>query len=235
MAKFSKLNTYAALTLCAFLSPGCNNSPKSTVSYDNAPLPSDSITESATIISDTVRIETSPIHSSNAGIRIVAKKQDYGIQTIEYRYEFKAGAEPNKGTIGETATLCDVNFDGFNDILINIGRYGNQNTQHYDCYVWNETEQKFKSAPSFKKIDNPVIDSEENCIFSSVRSSAAEHIYQKWEYFNNSFRLTAQLIQQFDAFGKQTVYSESLYETKEVHRGVARDKISPFWSSIIMD
>lgn len=233
MAKISKLNTIVALTFCALLSTGCNKT-KSTVSYVSDSLPSDSITEMAAI-SDTVRIETFHIHSSNAGIRIVAKKQDYGIQTIDYRYEFKTGAEPNKGSISETATLCDVNFDGFNDILIDLGKYGNQGIQRYDCYVWNEAEQKFKPAPSFKKIDNPVINAEENCIFSSARSYAAEHIYQKWEYFNNSFRLTAQLIQQFNAFGKRTVYSESLYETKEVHRGVSRDEISPFWNCIIIE
>lgn len=36
--------------------------------------------------------------------------------------------------------LQDVSFDGKDDILVNLGQYGNQMIQYYDCLVWNETK-----------------------------------------------------------------------------------------------
>lgn len=110
------------------------------------------------------------------GLRIVLfDKQGKTAQEISYSYPSDIEFADNLN-IG--VNLQDVNFDGKDDILVNLGRYGNQMIQYYDCLVWDEIKNLYRRDESFKQIENPQINNEKRCIFSSSRISAASYMLQ---------------------------------------------------------
>lgn len=79
----------------------------------------------------------------------------------------------------------DVNFDGKNDILILDGHYGNQGFVTYTCYL--QTESGFEICPSFSKIVNPSVNSEDEVILSFERIWAASHGWEMYYYIDGEF------------------------------------------------
>ena len=93
--------------------------------------------------------------------------------------------------------LQDVSFDGKDDILVNLGQYSNQMIQYYDCFVWDETKGQYCKDESFRQIENPQINNEKRCVFSSSRISAASYSYKRFEFIEGHFIETAVLTQTF--------------------------------------
>jgi len=59
-------------------------------------------------------------------------------------------------------TFEDVNFDGYNDVLIK-----QKDSRYYSCWIFNEKEKRFSFLPEFSKIQSPVFDKEKKQIISS--------------------------------------------------------------------
>lgn len=170
------------------------------------------------------------------GLRIALfDKQGKIAQEISYSYPSDIEFADNLN-IG--VNLQDVNFDGKDDILVNLGQYGNQMIQYYYCLVWDETKNLYRRDESFKQIENPQINKEKQCIFSSSRISAASYSYKRFEFIGGHFVETATLTQTFRASKqpflfteKQNVKSKGLVT---LHKDVSVDKINRDWLSIIM-
>lgn len=79
----------------------------------------------------------------------------------------------------------DVNFDGKNDILVLQGHSGTQGLVTYTCYLQNESG--FELCPSFSKIENPKVNSEDEVILASWRNWAASHGWEMYYYIDGEF------------------------------------------------
>ena len=134
--------------------------------------------------------------------------------------------------------LQDVSFDGKDDILVNLGQYGNQMIQYYDCFVWDETKGQYCKDESFRQIENPQINNEKRCVFSSSRISAASYSYKRFEFIEGHFIETAVLTQTFRASKQPPLFTEKQYVKGRgwvtLHKDVPVDKINRDWLSIIM-
>ncbi len=157
------------------------------------------------------------------------------VQEISYSYPSDIEFANN---LNVWANLQDVNFDGKDDILVNLGQYGNQMIQYYDCHVWDETKNLYRRDESFKQIENPQISKEKQCIFSSSRISAASYSYKRFEFIDGRFMETAALIQTFRASKQPPLFTEKQYVKSKglvtLHKDVSVDKINRDWLSIIM-
>lgn len=134
--------------------------------------------------------------------------------------------------------LQDVSFDGKDDILVNLGQYSNQIIQYYDCFVWDETKGQYCKDESFRQIENPQINNEKRCVFSSSRISAASYSYKRFEFIEGHFIETAVLTQTFRASKQPPLFTEKQYVKGRgwvtLHKDVPVDKINRDWLSIIM-
>lgn len=134
--------------------------------------------------------------------------------------------------------LQDVSFDGKDDILVNLGQYSNQMIQYYDCFVWDETKGQYCKDESFRQIENPQINNEKRCVFSSSRISAASYSYKRFEFIEGHFIETAVLTQTFRASKQPPLFTEKQYVKGRgwvtLHKDVPVDKINRDWLSIIM-
>ena len=133
--------------------------------------------------------------------------------------------------------LQDVSFDGKDDILVNLGQYSNQMIQYYDCFVWDETKGQYCKDESFRQIENPQINNEKRCVFSSSRISAASYSYKRFEFIEGHFIETAVLTQTFRASKQPPLFTEKQYVKGRgwvtLHKDVPVDKINRDWLSII--
>ena len=134
--------------------------------------------------------------------------------------------------------LQDVSFDGKDDILVNLGQYSNQMIQYYDCFVWDETKGQYCKDESFRQIENPQINNEKRCVFSSSRISAASYSYKRFEFIEGHFIETAVLTKTFRASKQPPLFTEKQYVKGRgwvtLHKDVPVDKINRDWLSIIM-
>ena len=134
--------------------------------------------------------------------------------------------------------LQDVSFDGKDDILVNLGQYSNLMIQYYDCFVWDETKGQYCKDESFRQIENPQINNEKRCVFSSSRISAASYSYKRFEFIEGHFIETAVLTQTFRASKQPPLFTEKQYVKGRgwvtLHKDVPVDKINRDWLSIIM-
>ena len=134
--------------------------------------------------------------------------------------------------------LQDVSFDGKDDILVNLSQYSNQMIQYYDCFVWDETKGQYCKDESFRQIENPQINNEKRCVFSSSRISAASYSYKRFEFIEGHFIETAVLTQTFRASKQPPLFTEKQYVKGRgwvtLHKDVPVDKINRDWLSIIM-
>lgn len=170
------------------------------------------------------------------GLQIILfDKQGKTTQEISYSYPPDIEFANN---LDVWVNLQDVSFDGKDDILVNLGQYGNQMIQYYDCLVWDETKGQFVKDESFRQIENPQINNEKRCVFSSSRISAASYSYKRFEFIDGRFVETAALNQTFRASKQPPLFTEKQYVKSKgwvtLHKDVSIGKISHDWLSIIM-
>lgn len=135
---------------------------------------------------DSVRTEQTGVQfTDTAGLELPVSfnvrvyKGNKQIQAFSYKYIWSWNL-PNTD-VDAKIRLCDVDFDGNKDLLINLGAYGNQGITYYDCYLWNVEHERFSHFPVFKEIGNPKIVASDRVIISSSRSSAVEYLYSKYK------------------------------------------------------
>ncbi len=85
-------------------------------------------------------------------------------------------------------TIVDVNFDGFDDILVYYDSVGNQAGSIYHCYLYNDG--LYEEYSDFTQILNPSIDVVNKMVYSSNRGSASNRLYMIYQFIDGEFVVT---------------------------------------------
>ena len=117
----------------------------------------------------------------------------------------------------------DVNFDGYNDLI--IPHEHPANAVYFKAYIWNVSKQGFVYAPSFENIENFVLDNDNKRILSHRTASRittyAIHLYDEtsddfllkklvcWQPTDdeNTMHFTEE---EYNAMGKSTIINDCL-------------------------
>lgn len=132
---------------------------------------------------------------SDINISVFGRKGNI-IQVIPYHFEKPESYFPD-------IKFLDVNFDGQKDMLIRLRTLGK-----YDCFLWDKSKKKYIRETSFKKIPHPQINRQQKCIYSNRYISATERIFEKYEYKNGKFSVTASLTRKTDNNRNSGSYTE---------------------------
>lgn len=82
----------------------------------------------------------------------------------------------------------DINFDGYPDLLIYIGRNSvGRIEDYYAAYVWDEENGYLALIPGFDEIPNPEFHADSKTITSTTRTDAAEKT--TWTYVWDGWQL----------------------------------------------
>lgn len=166
------------------------------------------------------------------GNKITVYRSNQELQSIICNYDWSEYGKPmDVKSIGKT-TYEDVNFDNKKDLVVYLGAFGNQGVQYYQCYLWNDKNQKFLISPSFQQIANPTINNDTRCIYSFSRTSANEYEHIKYEFRNGIFVQTASLVERKEKNGFS--YIEKRENDKTVVKTSSLKDIDKEWKQYII-
>ena len=124
--------------------------------------------------------------------------------------QYADGEDPmqiDNDTIGQVINK-DVNFDGYDDLLVYRGAFGNQGLKRYDCFVWNHWTDSFYSVDGFEKLSNPEFDVDAKTIITTERGNAATYHYYKYKFSGiTSYTMIGSITEKVNAQGK-SIYTE---------------------------
>ena len=84
--------------------------------------------------------------------------------------------------------VTDVNFDGHMDVIIKETHYyATHSRTQYNGWLWDAKSKQFVFSESLTKINNPVIDSERECIYSSGHIGFDNDYYRIYRYIDGKF------------------------------------------------
>ncbi len=96
--------------------------------------------------------------------------------------------------------LIDLNFDGYSDLAVCVGRYGEDKALYFDAWIWDPEEfgGLFVRAEGFRNIPNPVVDNANQCIRQMIPAPAIKEDAmvidreklrqpQEWKYRDGKF------------------------------------------------
>lgn len=122
-----------------------------------------------------------PYHATNIMV--------YNNKTNDFIQEITVNTNGvDKNTLG--LNLVDVNFDGYNDILLLKDIQGSHANYIYNSYIWNHSIGEFVKNESFSNIINPAIDSKNKKILSVSTNWAASHTFRMYSFLEGEFVLT---------------------------------------------
>ena len=120
------------------------------------------------------------------------RREGYALQTIDvYQGDtlLQSISIPELTWEGQTLqstleiVMEDVNFDGYQDILVFDVLNGNYRTE-WIYLVWNVEEQKFENDIRLNQISLAVFDQEKQLIYGMERGGAAYHYYSTYQYID---------------------------------------------------
>ncbi len=88
----------------------------------------------------------------------------------------------------ETLFLKDVNFDGHDDVIVEIGNFGGKGFERYSGYLYNQGQYEINE--SFLEYQNLALDSENKRLISSANGSSNTETWYEVEYLNGNFETT---------------------------------------------
>ena len=134
-------------------------------------------------------------------------------------------------TIGQVF-YKDINFDGYDDLLIYRGAFGNQGVKHYDCFIWNDGTDSFYNGNGFEKLSNPVFDADTKSIITFERGNAATYHYYRYKFSDIvSYKMVGSVTQKVNAQRKSTYTERKRINgvMKVVRANVPLSQISKEW------
>ncbi len=147
------------------------------------------------------------------GLKLNIKKDNETLQTIDYEYPQRCFEEAV--FVEKRFELLDVNFDGFKDILIYLGSYGNQGVVYKDCFLWNNKNQLFENYNSFQEIPNPQIDEHGKCIYGFFRNHSGHCTYEFYAWNENELACNYRIHKIYSALQLPELYEISVPENKD--------------------
>ncbi|MGP1561440.1 MAG: XAC2610-related protein [Helicobacteraceae bacterium] len=134
------------------------------------------------------------------------------IQKIVYQYPLES---QNAVFVEKKFEIIDVNFDGFKDILIYLGSYGNQGVVYKDCFLWNDKKYLFENYSPFKSIPNPQIDENERRIYGNLRNSFSHYIYKLYSWDKNKLNRNYEIHKIHSAVQLAEIYEIAIPKDKD--------------------
>ena len=131
-------------------------------------------------------IQLEELEASGKCLKLRVKNGGEVVQTIEYQYPRES--LENAVFVESRYELSDVNFDGYDDLLIYLGSYGNQGVVYKDCFLWNAAASLFERCGAFKNIPNPVVDTQGGFIHGSTRRNAGHYVFELWSWSDGNLR-----------------------------------------------
>lgn len=116
-------------------------------------------------------------------ISIKREKDDFS-QNIIMNKDEDVALLPSEDNMVE---IRDVNFDGYEDVMIHKGNYGAQGTKIYEAYIWDEQSKKLVRKESFNLIPNPEIDYDNEVVLGENRENSSTHDYFVYKYENSKY------------------------------------------------
>ena len=119
--------------------------------------------------------------------------------------------------------VVDINFDGYQDVIILKCLSGAHDNSWYDCWLWNPETSTFVESEAFEMIANPALDAEKKCIYSTGGSGAGCATWNIYQYINGEFICTNTLEYEYDMDLAGLHFIETRLENGE--RIVIRDNV----------
>lgn len=155
----------------------------------------------------------------NSVINIEIYKNNQLIQTLKYNYE-------DTFMLIKHFEIIDLNFDGFDDILISAGLTPNRGQQYYVAYLWNERQNEFIFLSGAQDIINMKIDKENKLIYSSYMLNDDRVEYYVYSFCDDKLILKDFIVQQ----EKKNKLYYTISSSKQLQE---YNEINLFWKNII--
>jgi hypothetical protein len=115
--------------------------------------------------------------------------------------------------------VTDVNFDGYNDVIILNTFAGAHANTWYDCWLWDVETSSFAASKSFAEICNPALDAEKKCIYSAGGSGAYFWGGRIYQYIDGKFVVTNELDTDADGLVERALVNGKMEIVREVYYG----------------
>lgn len=89
--------------------------------------------------------------------------------------------------------VVDVNFDGFNDVIILKDFSGAHGNTWYNCWLWDPKTSSFVESEAFADICNPALDPKKKSIYSTGGSGAGNKQWDIYQFIKDEFVVTNSL------------------------------------------
>ncbi len=119
----------------------------------------------------------------------VYDKNGKKIQTIR-----DAGYLTNKNY---TLDMIDVNFDGYEDMMIYSHDGGVGPNNGYNFYVYNPKSKRFEHNLILSGLTQTQVDTKAKMIIAAWRNGAAEHGYEEYKWINGKLTMTKQTVETY--------------------------------------
>lgn len=119
----------------------------------------------------------------------IYNKNNKKIQTIR-----NAGYLTNKNY---TLDMIDVNFDGYEDMIIYSHDGGAVPNNGYNFYVYNSKSKLFEYNLTLSDLTQTQVDIKAKMITSAWRNGAAEHGYAEYKWINGKLIMTKQTVETY--------------------------------------
>lgn len=147
------------------------------------------------------------------GVTLWLLDEDCRQYEISYQYNLE-GAQSFQGEI----LMADVNFDGREDILIDTGKYKEDDAHYYACFLWSEEEQNYIQQDDIVLSSRPI---ESRLIYKEeMRYSKAEVLEGTWQITGcagaaSVYGLSAE--EQEEIIGSNIAYRSKLHRQYQEH------------------
>lgn len=124
----------------------------------------------------------------SAAINVYDRASGDCVQQLQYDFPLDFLPDHIDGKL----TALDIDGDGNDDLLLDLGNYGAHGTAYAACYLYRNG--RYVLLPSFTSIQNPVVLPGSGTVLSSWRDDEAEYCYAKYELTaDGDFAMTARL------------------------------------------
>lgn len=146
------------------------------------------------------------VGNNNPCLRITDGAEVYEIRPVEDESSRNHTNPTEFMYVGEGGLgFLDINFDGTKDLVLGAERYGVAGpTRTGFAYLWNPGTGRYEFCPSYRSIDNPEVDEEQQMIRS------------KFEYWPDDFHRWAIYRYTDGAFTTQSVLTQETLEADEI-------------------
>ncbi len=163
--------------------------------------------------------------TDNYSMELTFINADSGEKLQQLQYKFPDDFMPS--TIQDGSRIVDLNYDGNDDIMLDLGVYGW--ARLYECFVYDSSLDAFLQVPGFEEHPFPDVLSDEGIVLFHWKDGAATYGVDKYKVEGNQLRMLGRLTKIFGQSGvrytEETMIDGALVQIK---KDVTAEKIDHF-------